>query len=57
MKIKTSQNIIVKIAVIRERIKDLQTINNYRENNNLINFWENKFSINLSLHCWLSFND
>ena len=57
MKKKTSSNILEKINVAKERIKELQTMINHWEGNKVANFWDSECSVNPSSPGCLLFND
>ena len=57
MKKETSSNLLEKIDVAKERIKELQTMINYWEGSEIKNFWDTECSINPSSPGCLLFND
>tara|TARA_B100000214_G_scaffold371775_2_gene348797 strand:- start:89 stop:262 length:174 start_codon:yes stop_codon:yes gene_type:complete len=57
MKEKTSSNVLEKIDVANERIKELQTMIGYWEGNKKLNFWDIECTQNPSSPACLLFND
>ena len=57
MKKETSSNVIEKIVVAKERIKELQTMINHWEGSKVDCFWDTECSINPSSPGCLLFND
>ena len=57
MKKKTSSNILEKINVAKERIKELQTMINHWEDSKTDDFWDTECSTNPSSPCCLLFNN
>ena len=57
MKKVTSSNILEKIDVAKERIKELQIMINHWESSKVDNFWDTECSINPSSPACLIFND
>ena len=57
MKKETSSNVLEKIDVAKERIKELQTIINHWEGSKVTSFWDTECSINPSSPGCLLFND
>ena len=57
MKKETSSNVLEKIHVAKERIKELQTMINHWEVGKGASFWDTEFSINPSSPGCLIFND
>ena len=57
MKKETSSNVLEKIDVAKERIKELQTMINHWEGSKVANFWDTECSINPSSPGCLLFND
>ena len=57
MKKETSSNVLEKIDVAKERIKELQTMINYWESCKVISFWDTECSVNPSSPACLLFNE
>ena len=57
MKKETSSNLLEKIDVAKERIKELETMINHWEGIEVENFWDTECSINPSSPGCLLFND
>ena len=57
MKKETSLNILEKIYVTKERIKELETMINHWEGTEIDGFWDAECSINPSSPTCLLFND
>jgi len=57
MKKETSSNVLEKIDVAKERIKELQTMINHWEGSKVTSFWDTECSINPSSPGCLLFND
>ena len=57
MKQETSSNVLEKIDVAKERIKELQTMINHWEGSEIIDFWDSECSKNPSSPGCLLFND
>ena len=57
MKKETSSNVLEKIGVAKERIKELQTLINHWEGSKHNSFWDTECSINPSSPGCLLFND
>ncbi len=57
MKKQTSSNILEKIVVAKERIKQLEKMINHWEGKEVDDFWDNECSINPSSQGCLLFND
>ena len=57
MKRETSSNVLEKINVAKERIKELQTMINHGEGDKVVSFWDTECSINPSSPGCLLFND
>ncbi len=57
MKKETSSNLLEKIDVAKERIKELEIMINYWESFEVEGFWDTECSINPSSPCCLLFND
>ena len=57
MKKETSSNVLEKIQVAKERIKELQTMINHWEVGKVASFWDTECSINPSSQGCLIFND
>ena len=57
MKKETSSNILEKIDVAKERIKELQTMIIHWEGSEIKDFWDTEFFINPSSPACLIFND
>ena len=57
MKREPSSNVLEKIDVAKERIKELQTMINHWEGSKVASFWETECSINPSSPACLLFND
>ncbi len=57
MKKETSLNILEKIYVTKERIKELETMINHWEGTEIVDFWDTECSINRSSLSCLLFND
>ena len=57
MKKETSSNVLEKIDVAKERIKELQTMINHWEGGEVASFWDNECSIHPSSPGCLLFND
>ena len=57
MKKETSSNVLEKIQVANERIKELQTMINHWEVGKVASFWDTECSINPSSPGCLIFND
>ncbi len=57
MKRETSSNVLEKIDVAKERIRELQTMIHYWEKHKVVNFWDHECSINPSSPACLLFND
>ena len=57
MKKETSSNVLEKIDVAKERIKELQTMINYWEDGKVDSFWDTECSVNPSSPACLLFNE
>ena len=57
MKKETSSNVLEKIDVAKERIKELQTMINYWEDGKVVSFWDAECSVNPSSPACLLFNE
>ena len=57
MQKETSSNVLEKIGVAKERIKELQTMINHWEGSEVASFWDTECSINPSSPGCLLFND
>ena len=57
MKKETSSNVLEKIYVAKQRIKELQIMINHWEGNDVESFWDNECYINPSSPGCLLFND
>ena len=57
MKKGTSSNVLEKIDVAKERIKELEIMINHWEGAKVASFWDTECSINPSSPCCLLFND
>ena len=57
MEKETSSNVLEKINIAKERIKQLETMINYWEGGKVDNFWDNECSANPSYPGCLLFND
>ena len=57
MKKETSSNLLEKIDVAKERIKELETMINHWEGSAVGKFWDTECSINPLSSCCLLFND
>ena len=57
MKKETSSNVLEKIDVAKQRIKELQTMINYWEGGKVASFWDTECSVNPSYPGCLLFND
>ncbi len=57
MKKETSSNVLEKIDVAKERIKELQIMINHWEGDKGASFWDTECSLNPSSPCCLLFND
>jgi len=57
MKKETSSNVLEKIDVAKERIKELQTMINYWEDSKVVSFWDTECSVNPSSPACLLFNE
>ncbi|WP_269613064.1 hypothetical protein [Prochlorococcus marinus] len=57
MKKETSSNVLEKIDVAKERIKELQIMINHWEGDKSASFWDTECSLNPSSPCCLLFND
>ena len=57
MKKETSSNVLEKIDIAKERIKELETMINHWEGGKVTNFWDTECSINPSSLGCLLFND
>ena len=57
MKNKTSSNLLEKIDVAKERIKELETMINHWEGGKVSSFWDSECSANPSSPGCLLFND
>ena len=57
MKKESSSNVLEKIDIAKERIKELETMINLWESGKVASFWDTEFSINPSSPSCLLFND
>ena len=57
IKKETSSNILEKIDIAKERIKELQTMINHWEGGKVASFWDTECSLNPSSPGCLLFND
>ena len=57
MKKETSSNLLEKIYVAKERIKELETMIKYWQSTKVASFWDNECSLNPSSPACLLFND
>ena len=57
MKKETSSNVLEKIDIAKERIKELETMINLWEGGKVVSFWDTECSTNPSSPSCLLFND
>tara|TARA_Y100001968_G_scaffold200309_1_gene183874 strand:- start:173 stop:346 length:174 start_codon:yes stop_codon:yes gene_type:complete len=57
MKREASSNVLEKINVAKERIKELQTMINHWEGTKVVGFWDTECAMNPSSPACLLFND
>tara|TARA_B100000965_G_scaffold140359_1_gene116879 strand:- start:3704 stop:3877 length:174 start_codon:yes stop_codon:yes gene_type:complete len=57
MKREPSSNVLEKIDVAKERIKELQLMINHWQGSEVVSFWDNECSMNPSSPACLLFND